>query len=174
MIFKDVDLDKLFHLMREYDISETTLRDGKTAVIVRRGKEQIVINNPGFKENQTQAASRFASTDNQLGKDENTCPAIEKQGKDEKLPIVESNSEKYYAIRAPLVGTFYRASTPEADPFVEVGDPVHVGDVLCIVEAMKSMNEIQADVNGVIKEICIENAQMVEYDQVIFKIDTSG
>lgn len=174
MIFKDVDLDKLFHLMREYDISETTLRDGKTAVIVRRGKEQIVINNPGFTENQIKTVPRISSTEKQLNKDENVCSTSEGQGKDEKLSVGESGSEKYYAIRAPLVGTFYRASSPDADPFVEVGDPVHVGDVLCIVEAMKSMNEIQTDVNGVIKEICIENTQLVEYDQVLFKIDTSG
>jgi len=82
--------------------------------------------------------------------------------------------ENYHIVEAPLVGTFYRASAPDADPFVNVGDRVNKGDVLCIVEAMKSMNEIQADAGGVIKEICIEEAELVEFEQPLFKIETPG
>ena len=59
------------------------------------------------------------------------------------------------------------------DPFVQIGDRIDVGDVVCIVEAMKSMNEIQSDVSGVVKEVCVENAQMVEFDQTLFRIDTN-
>ena len=74
-------------------------------------------------------------------------------------------------IKAPIVGTFYSASSPEAEPFVKVGDKVQVGDVLCIIEAMKLMNEIEAEVSGTIKEILVENAEPVEYDQPLFVID---
>lgn len=76
-------------------------------------------------------------------------------------------------INAPIVGTFYRASSPDADPFVKVGDKVKVGDVLCIIEAMKLMNEIESEVSGTIKEVLIENAEPVEYDQPLFVIDPS-
>lgn len=77
------------------------------------------------------------------------------------------------AIKAPIVGTFYRASSPEADPFVKVGDKVQVGDVLCIIEAMKLMNEIESEVSGTITEILVDNAEPVEYDQPLFVIDPS-
>ena len=76
-------------------------------------------------------------------------------------------------IKAPIVGTFYRASSPDADPFVKVGDKVQVGDVLCIIEAMKLMNEIESEVSGTIKEILVENADPVEYDQPLFVIEPS-
>jgi acetyl-CoA carboxylase biotin carboxyl carrier protein len=84
------------------------------------------------------------------------------------------NNGKYHIVEAPLVGTFYRASSPDEEPFVEVGDQVADGDILCIVEAMKSMNEIQADVSGVIKEICVNNSELVEFEQPLFKIDTGS
>ncbi len=74
-------------------------------------------------------------------------------------------------VRSPMVGTFYRAPAPDADPYVEVGDVVKVGQTLCIIEAMKLMNEIQSEVNGKIVKILVENAQPVEYDQVLFLIE---
>ncbi|MBV2235994.1 MAG: acetyl-CoA carboxylase biotin carboxyl carrier protein [Sterolibacterium sp.] len=74
-------------------------------------------------------------------------------------------------VKSPMVGTFYRASSPEAAPFVEVGQTVKTGDTLCIIEAMKLMNEIEADVSGVIKAILIENGQPVEFGQPMFVID---
>jgi acetyl-CoA carboxylase biotin carboxyl carrier protein len=67
-----------------------------------------------------------------------------------------------------MVGTFYRAPAPDAPPYVEVGSAVKPGDVLCIIEAMKMFNEIVAEEAGVIREICVENAQPVEYGQVLF------
>ena len=73
-------------------------------------------------------------------------------------------------IRSPMVGTFYRAPSPDADPFVEVGDSVREGDVLCIIEAMKVMNEIRAECSGIIEEILVENGQPVEYGEVLFLI----
>lgn len=74
-------------------------------------------------------------------------------------------------VQSPMVGTFYRAPAPEAPPYVEVGDIVRPGQVLCIIEAMKIMNEIEAEISGRIREICVENAQAVEFGQVLFRIE---
>jgi acetyl-CoA carboxylase biotin carboxyl carrier protein len=74
-------------------------------------------------------------------------------------------------IRSPIVGTFYRAASPEAPPYVEVGDRVRRGQILCIVEAMKLLNEIESEVDGVVAEILIENASPVEYGEVLFRIE---
>jgi acetyl-CoA carboxylase biotin carboxyl carrier protein len=74
-------------------------------------------------------------------------------------------------IRSPMVGTFYRAPSPEAPSYVEPGTRVGKGQTLCILEAMKLMNELEAEVAGVIREICVENAEPVEYGQVLFRIE---
>ena len=78
-----------------------------------------------------------------------------------------------YVVQAPIVGTFYRAPSPDSDPYVEVGDTVAEGDVLCIIEAMKLMNEIECETSGTIREILVENAEPVEFDQPLFVIDES-
>lgn len=75
-----------------------------------------------------------------------------------------------HIVKAPMVGTFYRAPNPSAPPFVEVGMSVKEGDTLCIIEAMKLLNEIEADKSGVIKEILVENAEPIEYGQPLFVI----
>jgi acetyl-CoA carboxylase biotin carboxyl carrier protein len=79
-----------------------------------------------------------------------------------------------HEMKSPMVGTMYRAPAPDADPYVRVGDVVEPGKVLCIVEAMKLMNELESEVSGRIVEICVENAQPVEFGQVLFRIDTSA
>ncbi|MGL4249347.1 MAG: acetyl-CoA carboxylase biotin carboxyl carrier protein [Aeromonas sp.] len=76
-----------------------------------------------------------------------------------------------HLMRSPMVGSFYRSSSPEAKPFVEVGQQVNVGDTLCIVEAMKMMNQIESDKAGVIKAILVENGQAVEFDEPLFIIE---
>jgi acetyl-CoA carboxylase biotin carboxyl carrier protein len=78
-----------------------------------------------------------------------------------------------HVLTSPIVGTFYRASSPDADPFVEVGSRVKKGQVLCIIEAMKLMNEIESDVDGVIAEIYPQNAQAVEFGEPLFAIKTT-
>ena len=75
-----------------------------------------------------------------------------------------------HAVRSPLVGTFYRAPAPGEDPYVEVGDRVRAGQTLCIVEAMKLMNEIPADISGEVVEVLADNAEGVEYDQPLFRL----
>lgn len=101
-----------------------------------------------------------------------TIPSTTPQVTEEKKVIEEKKVEKkYHEIKSPIVGTFYRAPSPDAEPYVKVGDIVQVGQVLCIVEAMKLMNEIESDVNGKIVQILVENAQPVEYGQTLFLIE---
>jgi len=80
-------------------------------------------------------------------------------------------SVKYHEIKSPIVGTFYRAPAPDAAPFVELGTQIGPGTVLCIVEAMKLMNEIESDVSGKVAKILVENGQPVEYDQTLFLVE---
>jgi acetyl-CoA carboxylase biotin carboxyl carrier protein len=75
------------------------------------------------------------------------------------------------AIKSPMVGTFYRASSPESVPFVDIGSDIEPGQVICIVEAMKLMNEIKAEIRGKIKEILVENGSPVEFGQVLFRVE---
>jgi acetyl-CoA carboxylase biotin carboxyl carrier protein len=85
----------------------------------------------------------------------------------------EKVDEGLHEIKSPIVGTFYRAPAPDADSYVQVGDSVSAGSVLCIVEAMKLMNEIESDISGKIVKILVENGKPVEYNQPLFLIKTS-
>jgi acetyl-CoA carboxylase biotin carboxyl carrier protein len=95
------------------------------------------------------------------------APAAAAPAAEEKKRVIDEN---VHQLTSPIVGTFYRQASPEAPPFVEVGARVKKGQVLCIVEAMKLMNEIEADVDGVITEIYPQNAQPVEYGEPLFAI----
>ncbi|MDJ0759319.1 MAG: acetyl-CoA carboxylase biotin carboxyl carrier protein [Woeseiaceae bacterium] len=81
------------------------------------------------------------------------------------------SEDEGYDIKSPMVGTFYSASSPGSAPYVQVGDRVSEGDTVCIIEAMKMMNQIEADVSGVIKSIRVQNGEPVEYGQTLFVID---
>ncbi len=87
-------------------------------------------------------------------------------------PIQESSSHICIPIKSPLVGTYYASSTPNGDPFVSVGQPVKKGETVCIVEAMKIMNEITCPVSGIVERIDVKNGQVVGYDQVLITIHT--
>ena len=86
------------------------------------------------------------------------------------VPSLAASGGGLHEIKSPLVGTFYRAPSPEAPPFTEVGRSVRAGQVLCIVEAMKLMNEIESDTEGVVEEVLASNGQPVEYGEVLFRI----
>ena len=77
-------------------------------------------------------------------------------------------------IRSPMVGTFYKAPEPGADPYVKVGGRITPGQTVCIIEAMKIMNEIEAEISGVVREICADDTQPVEFGQVLFRVDPNG
>lgn len=86
-------------------------------------------------------------------------------------PAAAKPASKGHPVKSPMVGTFYRAPSPGAKPFVEVGQTVKQGQTLCIIEAMKMLNQIEADASGVITEILIENGQAVQFDQPLFMIE---
>ena len=86
---------------------------------------------------------------------------------------VEEPDSGLAEVHSPMVGTFYRAPAPDAPPYVEPGDRVEKGQTVCILEAMKLMNELEAEVSGTVREICVENAEPVEFGQVLFRIDPS-
>lgn len=100
----------------------------------------------------------------------NSTPAIEQLPKVEEEKPEQKIQENVHEIRSPIVGTFYRAPAPDADVYVNVGDSVSPGSVLCIVEAMKLMNEIESDVSGSVVKILVENGKPVEYNQPLFLI----
>lgn len=83
------------------------------------------------------------------------------------------DAAKFITIKSPMIGTFYRSSSPDKGPFVNVGDEVQTGQVICIVEAMKLFNEIESDISGKIVKVLVDNAQPVEYDQPLFLVDPS-
>lgn len=94
----------------------------------------------------------------------------------EKEPVSQSETKKeadgkLVTIRSPIVGTFYKSPSPDADPYTDIGDLVKKGQILCIVEAMKLMNEIESDVEGKVVEICVEDGSAVEYGEPLFKIE---
>ncbi len=86
----------------------------------------------------------------------------------------EEDTSKYLQIKSPMVGTFYRSSSPEKPPYVKVGDRVEANNVVCIIEAMKLFNEVESEIAGKIVKVMVEDAQPVEYDQVLFLVDPNG
>ena len=98
-----------------------------------------------------------------------TVPTVQ-ENKETSLVNVQLKEENYKIVKSPMVGTFYASSSPDKEPFVKIGDRVHKGQVLCIVEAMKLMNEIESEFDGEIAEICVKNEDVVEYGTPLFKI----
>ena len=102
------------------------------------------------------------------------APAPQAEGTAVSGSEAESREERkngWAEVESPMVGTFYRAPAPEAPSYVEVGTRVSKGQTLCILEAMKLMNELESEVDGVVREICVKNAEPVEYGQVLFRIE---
>jgi acetyl-CoA carboxylase biotin carboxyl carrier protein len=132
------EVERIVDLVRESGVGEIRVRRGDVEITVKARPEAPVPSQP--------AAAAPES-------EEEPSPA-ERDG--------------LHAVRSPLVGTFYRAPAPGEEPYVEVGDRVRAGEILCIVEAMKLMNEIAADVSGEVVEVLTENAAGVEYDQPLF------
>ncbi|MCI5082895.1 MAG: acetyl-CoA carboxylase biotin carboxyl carrier protein [Saprospiraceae bacterium] len=104
-------------------------------------------------------------------------PAAQPEPANEKAGAKDANDQadesKYKAIKSPIVGTFYRSASPEKPAYAKVGDTVEAGQVVCIVEAMKLFNEIESEISGKIVKVMVEDAQPVEYDQVLFLVDPS-
>ena len=99
-----------------------------------------------------------------------TVPVVKPQEEKGIVAVDNKKEEDYKVITSPMVGTFYASSAPDKDPFVKVGDHISKGQVVCIVEAMKLMNEIESEFDGEIVEICVKNEDVVEYGTPLFKI----
>jgi len=98
-------------------------------------------------------------------------PMVIPQAAAEKSASKEEKTDNRLEVKSPMVGTFYRAPSPGAKPFIEVGDTINPGDVICIIEAMKLMNEIKSEVAGKVSQILIENGQPVEFGQAMIKVE---
>jgi acetyl-CoA carboxylase biotin carboxyl carrier protein len=146
-------LKKLIDLVQESGIAELEITEGEEKVRISRAGNAVqtaVMTMP-------QAATMMAAAPAAVA----AAPAATSE-----TPAEPEGHE----VKSPMVGTFYRSSAPGAKPFVEIGQSVNAGDTLCIIEAMKLLNEIEADLGGVIKSVLVENGQPVEYGQPLFLI----
>ncbi|MFH0909815.1 MAG: acetyl-CoA carboxylase biotin carboxyl carrier protein [bacterium] len=142
-------IKKVIELMKENELSEFELAEEGFRITIKRrngGEPQVMISAPA----QSPMAMVPAAA---------AAPA---------KPEVPENT---VAIKSPMVGTFYRAASPEAEPFVSLGKEVEEDTVVCIIEAMKVMNEIKAEVKGVIRKVLVENATPVEFGQALFQVE---
>jgi acetyl-CoA carboxylase biotin carboxyl carrier protein len=150
-------LKKLIDLVQESGIAELEVTEGEERVkIVRtgRGAPEVAVAGAAFAPPTAPAAAPPAAAP----------PAAAS-------PAAAPAAPDGHTVKSPMVGTFYRASAPDAKPFVEVGDTVKAGQTICIIEAMKLMNEIESDQDGVVKQILVENGQPVEYGEPLFVIE---
>lgn len=142
---------KLIELLEESDIGEIEIHEGEESVRISRNSKQV--------------PQMMASAPMMMAPPMASAPAAE-------APTPASETQiSGHKVNSPMVGTFYRAPSPGAASFVEEGQSVKVGDTLCIIEAMKLLNQIEADKAGTIKAILVENGQPVEYDQPLFVIE---
>ncbi|GGB34163.1 acetyl-CoA carboxylase biotin carboxyl carrier protein subunit [Oceanisphaera marina] len=151
-------IKKLIELVEESGIAELEISEGEESVrISRYGNPGQQVMQPQYQQFQAAPApapAPMAAALSPAATEEAAAPAV-----------------SGHVMRSPMVGTFYRASSPGAKNFAEVGQTVNAGDTLCIVEAMKMMNQIEADKSGVIKAILIDNGEPVEFDEPLFIIE---
>ena len=153
-------LKKLIDLVQESGIAELEITEGEERVRIARGGAVTVtpLGAPAAVPLAPAAAGAPAAAAQ--------APAAAAPAAGSELPA----GAEGHAVKSPMVGTFYRAPAPDAKPFVEVGGVVKEGQIICVIEAMKLMNEIEADKDGVVKAIMVENAQPVEYGEPLMMI----
>ena len=152
-------LKKLIDLVQESGIAELEITEGEERVKIVKGGIVTVL--------PAAITTAAASTEARISA---AAPAIATvpAAATAVLPAEPKPGQEGHVVKAPMVGTFYRSPSPDAKPFVEVGQAVKEGEVICIIEAMKLMNEIDADASGTVKAILVENGQPVEYGQPLF------
>ena len=144
-------IEKLAKIIADNELTEISLEDGEQAITIRKDLAEVI----------TTAAAPVATPAPVVCQTTVNAPAAE----------VATEAPKGKAITSPMVGTFYAAPSPEADAFVEVGKTISEGDVVCIVEAMKLMNEIKAECSGKVSQICVKNGDPVEFGQVLMYVE---
>ena len=152
MKFETDYIEKLAKVLAETGLTEISLEDGEQAITLRR--DVVVSSAPQVVAAPVQAAPVAAPAPVASAPSADVAPA-----------------KKGTPITSPMVGTFYKAPSPDSEPFVSVGSTVAAGDVVCIVEAMKMMNEIESDISGKVVEICVEDGQPVEFGQVLMYVE---
>lgn len=150
-------IKKLIELLEESDLAEIEIHEDKESVRISRASQ--VVAPPA----QTVAAPPVSAAA--------PAPAPQAAAEPAKAAAPEPAAAAGNPITAPMVGTFYRAPAPGSKPFVEVGQRVNLGDTLCIIEAMKMLNQIEADKAGTIVDILVENGQPVEYGETLFIVE---
>ena len=147
------EIKRIVELMNENGLSEFELEENGVRIMIRKGRD-------GSEIHTVQAVAPPVVVAGPASKSAATVPAT---------PAAEQAN--CVEVKAPFVGTFYRAPSPEAEPYVSEGQEVNTDTVLCIVEAMKVMNEIKAEVHGIVRAIMVENAHAVQYGQPLFRIE---
>lgn len=147
-------IEKLVKMVSDSELTELTLEEKESAIVIRKEKEVV----------QAQTIVPQAIAAPVAAPAAQPAPAAAQEEKKEDAP-------KGTPITSPMVGTFYMASSPGAKPFVEVGSTVSTGQVVCIIEAMKLMNEIEAEVSGKVTQICVKDGEAVEYGQVLMYVE---
>jgi acetyl-CoA carboxylase biotin carboxyl carrier protein len=151
------EIQQLIEIVNVSTLDEVIIKDGQSEITLRRNnsKAQAVLPPSPVIAQPVQA----------------TQPAMRPIIPEQPAPIPgESAAGELIDIHSPIVGTFYRSPSPDSLPFVNEGDRIKPGDAICIIEAMKLMNEIEAEISGTIVDILVENGQPVEYNQVLFRV----
>jgi acetyl-CoA carboxylase biotin carboxyl carrier protein len=154
------DIRQLVKLMADNDLTELNIKSGDTKIHLRRGGQEV----------QVVPASAMMQPQMPSAPTGGSAPAPQPAPEAEAKEPAPKPAENLIEIKSPMVGTFYAAPSPESDSFVSTGAKVDEETVVCIVEAMKVMNEIKAECSGTIAEICVKNAQPVEFGQVLFRV----
>lgn len=158
---------KILDLISESDVDEVSIEEGDFKISVKKKSEADVPSAIHY-QLPSQAPSQALSPTTQTRSQPDAAPSTSSSAdREEPQDTAAIGGEE---LRSPIVGTFYRSASPDSDPFVEVGDRIEKGDTICIVEAMKIMNEIEAEFSGIVQKILVDNAQAVEYDQPLFII----
>lgn len=158
------------------DLIKFVAKSGVSEVELETKDVKIVIKTPAGKNREQQV---FVQTTNPVAQPvfQNTAPVVQQVAiSDTKIPEVKSSGvdeSKYLTIKSPMIGTFYRSTSPDKPPFVNIGDEIAEGKPVCIIEAMKLFNEIESDIKGKIVKVLVNDASPVEYDQPLFLVDPS-
>lgn len=169
-------LRELLTAIAQTDIAELTLKSADFELTVRKGIPMATSVAPSLSSPGGNTTSGLVSTSTPavaLPASLTSPPAIAPPGTTPAPPVASTPvvDPKWVEVKSPMVGTFYRSPAPDEPPFVEVGDRIRTGQTICIIEAMKLMNEIEAEVSGQVMEILVQNGESVEYDQPLMRVN---